>query len=73
LTDKEWKEEVERVVASAGVPWVFRAGWIERRNEMLCAELIDKRSGTERTIRLSSQQFATPPARRVEIVRQLQK
>jgi hypothetical protein len=72
MTDKEWKEEVERVVASAGVPWVVRVAWIERRSEVYAADLVDNRSGKERTIRFSSQKHATAPERRAEILRLLQ-
>jgi uncharacterized protein YecT (DUF1311 family) len=72
MTDKEWQEEVARVVASAGAPWVVRAAWIERRSEACAAELVDNRSGKEQTIRVSTQQYATAPERRAEILRLLQ-
>lgn len=73
MTDKEWKEEVERVVAGAGVRWEVRSAWIERRSDVYAADLIDQRSGAERTVRLSSSEFSTAAQRRAEIVRQLQR
>ena len=72
MTEKDWKEEVARVVASAGVPWVVKAAWIEKRSEAYVAELVDNRSGKERTIRFSGQQHGTAPERRAEILRLLQ-
>jgi hypothetical protein len=71
VTDKAWKEEVETVVASSGLPWVVRSAWIERRSEVYAADLIDKRSGAERTVRVSSRDFPFAAARRAEIERQL--
>jgi hypothetical protein len=73
VTDKEWKEEVERAVAGAGVLWEVRSAWIERRSDVYAADLVDKRTGTDRTVRLSSPEFPTAAERRAEIVRQLQR
>jgi hypothetical protein len=71
MTDKEWKEEVDRAVAGAGLPCRVAAAWLERRATRYVADLTDTRSGKERTISLSGQEFATVTARRAEIIRQL--
>ena len=71
VTDKSWKEEVERAVAGAGLPWVVRSAWLERHGEICAAEVIDNRSGADRVVRVSAHDFPTATARRAEIVRQL--
>lgn len=73
MTDKEWKEEVAGVLAGGGLPWSVAAAWVEQASAMCCADVVDQRSGKERSIRLSRQHFQTAPARRAEIVRQLEK
>ena len=70
MNDKQWTEEVERTLAGAGLPCRVHAAWIQQSGEMYYAELTDTRSGKERKIGLSSQEFPTVIARRAEIVRQ---
>ena len=72
MTQKDWTEEVERALAGAGLPCRVHAAWIEHGGAMGCAEVTDTRSGKERTIRLSLEEFASVAARRAEITRQLQ-
>jgi hypothetical protein len=72
VTDKHWAEEVGRAIAGMALPWRVQASWIEHHSDMCYAELTDTRSGKERRIELSRQEFATLAARRAEIVRQLQ-
>ena len=71
MTDKAWDEEVRRVIASSGLPWRVFAAWVQQGSDRCEAELVDMRSGKERTISLSHQQFPTDAARRVEIERQV--
>lgn len=72
MTDKDWKEEVQSALAGAGLPWLVTAAWVGRGEAGCEAELVDMRTGRERTIRLSHQQFSTEAERRAEIVRQTQ-
>ena len=73
MTQKEWTREVERALAAAGLPWRVAAAWVEQVGSALCAELVDIRSGKERSIRLPALVFRTDKERREEIVRQLQR
>jgi hypothetical protein len=72
MTDKEWTEEVDRAVAGAALPCRVHAAWVQHGSVMCYAELVDTRSGKDRTIEVSRKEFATVAARRAEIVRQLQ-
>jgi hypothetical protein len=72
MTDKEWTDEVGRAIAGTALPWRVHASWIEHHRDMCYAELTDLKSGRERRIELSRQEFATVTARRTEVVRQLQ-
>jgi hypothetical protein len=72
VTDKHWAEEVERAIAGMALLWRVRASWIEHQRDMCYAELTDTRSGRERRVELSRQEYATVAARRTEIMRQLQ-
>jgi hypothetical protein len=73
LTEKRWKEEVGRALAGAGLPWNVAAAWIQKDSAEFCADVVDQRSGKDRRIRLSGEQFSTDAARRAEIVRQVQR
>jgi len=73
VKDKAWKEEVTGVLAGGGLPWTVGAAWVEQTSAMCCADVVNQRSGKERSIRIPQQQFPTAAARRAEIVRQLQK
>jgi hypothetical protein len=70
MNDKQWTEEVERTLAGAGLPCRVQSAWIQHGGDMCHAVLTDTRSGKERTIGLSRQEFSTVVARRAEIVRQ---
>ena len=72
MTEKEWKEEVGRALAAAGLPWGVSAAWVQQNSFDCVAELVDSRSGKERSIKLSHQRFPTEAERRAEIVRQVQ-
>ena len=73
MTPAAWKEEVERALSGAGVPWRVRDAWVELSSAVLCAELSDTRTGKECRIRLASARFSTVVERRAEIVRQAAK
>ena len=72
MTNKEWNAEIDSAVAGLGLPWRVFAAWVER-DIVCCAELTDTRSGRDRTVKLSRQEFPTEAGRRAEIVRQLQR
>ena len=71
MTQKEWTQEVERALSGAGLPWRVASAWVEQVGSALCAELVDMRTGKERSIRLPGLVFRTEAERRGEIVRQL--
>jgi hypothetical protein len=71
MTDRQWKEEIDRAVGGAGLPYRVVAAWIER-GRFCCADLADQRTGKDRTVRICHETFAMPAERRAEIVRQLQ-
>ena len=73
MKDKAWKEEVGGVLAGGGLPWSVAAAWVEQAGVMCCADVIDQRSGKDRSIRVSLEEFPTAAARRLEIARQLQR
>jgi hypothetical protein len=62
---------VEGIVAATALPWRVSAAWTEHAGTVLCAELVDKRTGGDRSIRLSAATFGSEGERREEIVRQL--
>ncbi len=68
---KAWSEELERVVAGAGLPFRVTFAWIEKGNNAWCAELVDRRTGADRSIRLDAGQFPTEMERKGEVVRLL--
>jgi molybdenum-dependent DNA-binding transcriptional regulator ModE len=68
---KAWTEELERAVAGAGLPFRVAFAWVEKGNQVWCAELVDRRTGGDRSIRLDASQFATEMERKNEVVRQL--
>ena len=70
MTDKEWAREVERALAAEGLPWRVSAAWVEQVGSTLCADLVDMRSGMERSVRLPRLVFRTEAERRAEILRQ---
>jgi hypothetical protein len=72
MTKKDWTDEVEGVVAAAGLPWRVTTAWVEQHTPLCCAELSDTRTGQQRRVILARDRFPTPPERRAEIVRQLQ-
>jgi hypothetical protein len=71
ITQQQWHEEVERALASAGIPWRLSIAWVEPSND-LCYVSARHTDGTERTLRLSCSEFPTAAERRDEILRQLQ-
>lgn len=71
MTEKEWREEVDRALGGAGLPWRLFAAWIDANRITCCAEVTHTSNGKMRTVRLSQTQFDTVAARRVEISRQL--
>ncbi len=71
MTDKEWREEADRILAASGLPWRLFAAWVESNRITCCAEVTHKSTGKLRTIRVSQSQFPTVAARRAEIARQL--
>lgn len=71
MTEKEWKEEVDRTLAGSGMPWRLFAAWMEQNRITCCAEVTHTSTGKLRTIRLSQTQFPSVAARRAEIARQL--
>lgn len=72
MTDREWKKELEGALASSALPWRVTAAWVEQVGTVLCADLLDIRSGQERTVRISRLVFTSEPERREEIARLLQ-
>lgn len=72
MTDRQWKEELERVIAAFAYPWRVHGAWVEQGGAVLCADLVDAKLGNERTIRLSARVFRTDAERRTEIARVLQ-
>jgi hypothetical protein len=72
VTDREWKQEAETAVAGPGLPFRVVAAWVEAVSFTCCADYADQRTGAQRHVKVSHQQFATPAARRAEVVRQLQ-
>jgi len=71
MTEKEWREEVDRLLAASGMPWRLFAAWVESNRTTCCAEVTHTSTGKLRTIRLSQSQFNTVAARRAEVARQL--
>lgn len=72
MTDRQWKEELERAIAAFAYPWRVRTAWVEQAGSLLGADLVDTRTGNERTIRLAALVFRTDAERRTEIARLLQ-
>ncbi len=72
MTQKEWREEVDRALAGSGLPWRLFSAWVEQKSAMCCADVTNTSSGKDRTVRLLGSEFTTTAARRAEIVRQLQ-
>lgn len=72
VTDREWRDEAERMLAAVGLPWRVVAAWTEQAGTVLCADLVDTRSGRDRSIRIPAVAFSTQAERRGELVRQLQ-
>lgn len=71
MTDREWKQEAETAVSGPGLPFRVVAAWVEASSLTCCADYADQRTGRERHVKVSHQQFNTPAGRRGEIVRQL--
>ena len=72
MTKKDWTDEVEGVIAAAGLPWRVTTAWVEQHSPMCSADLSDIRNGQQRRVTLARDRFPTPAERRAEIVRQLQ-
>ena len=70
-SSKAWTEELERAVAGAGLPFRVAVAWVEKGDHIWCAELVDRRTGADRSIRLDASQFATEMERKNEVIRQL--
>jgi hypothetical protein len=70
--DKKWAEEASRAAAGAGLLWELSSAWCQQRGTTWSAEFTHRGTGRTRQISLSTDEFATPAARRDEIVRQLQ-
>jgi hypothetical protein len=71
VTDREWKQEAESAVAGPGLPFRVIAAWVEAHTSTGCVDYADQRTGRERHVKVSHQQFDTPAGRRTEIGRQL--
>ena len=70
--DKRWTDEAGRAPAGAGLPWELSSAWCQQGGTICCAEFTHRGTGKMRQVSLCSTQFATPAARRDEVVRQLQ-
>lgn len=68
---KAWTEELERMIAAANLPYRVGFAWVEGGQSAWCAELVDRRTGNERRIRLEVAQFPTDVERKAEVLRQL--
>ena len=71
MTDREWKLEAESAVAGPGLPFRVVAAWVEASTLTCCVDYADQRTGRERHVKVSHQQYNTPAERRGEVVRQL--
>jgi hypothetical protein len=66
-----WKDEVEEAISS-GLSWRLVSVWFAPMLGPYSAELAHTRTGRRRVVTVSPQAFATPAARREEILRQLE-
>ena len=71
MKQKEWEQEVATAIAG-GLPWRVLSAWLDQGSHDCCADLVDERTGKQRSVRLSRLTMSTAALRRQEIRRQLQ-